>query len=149
MEFALAVPGVAPLLNMGVASLVDAGSLQGLNKIVPVAAATTVTVAQSDAVFKVSGGTYTITLPALATAAGTRYKFYFSAAVTVVTILCADGPHIAGGVAAGSAVNAGSAGANSLICTTMVIGDQIELFCDGTIWAFSGFVHTSTELTYT
>ncbi len=125
------------------------------NAIVPLAIATTLTAADSGKIFMVDKtGAFTITLPAVATSSGVTYKFIVStAAVTTTRIAATAGTPIVGHALNGPraatnpsiVVGAGTIAVN--FSTSCVLGDTINLYCNGVGWFAEGFTGSNTLAT--
>jgi hypothetical protein len=115
-----------------------------------IAAATTLTILDSGKVFILSAaGGAAITLPAVGTSAGVRYKFITGAAFagTAWTVVAATAK-IQGGVI----VNSTNVPAVNITTVTFAhaaesIGDWMELDCDGTNWYMKGVAVTAGAIT--
>ena len=114
---------------------------------VPNTVAGTLTNQHGNCVISVTGTTYTIILPTLASANGLPITFNFTAGGTAVTIQNPGGAHTRGGISAGSAVHATIADVTNVICTTMAIGDTLTFLSDGTSYYVSGFIAVTGNVT--
>ena len=115
-------------------------------------AATTLTAEDSDKSFSLNAAAGAqITLPAVATSAGFRYRFTVAAlfATTAWTIKAATNK-IQGGVIVNS-VNVPGADENTITFAHAAdtIGDFVELNCDGTNWYVFGLGTTAGAITLT
>ena len=115
-------------------------------------AATTLTAEDSDKSFYLNAAAGAqITLPAVATSAGFRYRFTVAAlfATTAWTIKAATNK-IQGGVIVNS-VNVPGADENTITFAHAAdtIGDFVELNCDGTNWYVFGLGTTAGAITLT
>ena len=115
-------------------------------------AATTLTAEDSDKSFYLNAAAGAqITLPAVATSAGFRYRFTVAAlfATTAWTIKAATSK-IQGGVIVNS-VNVPGADENTITFAHAAdtIGDFVELNCDGTNWYVFGLGTTAGAITLT
>ena len=114
--------------------------------------ATTLTAEDSDKSFYLNAAAGAqITLPAVATSAGFRYRFTVAAlfATTAWTIKAATNK-IQGGVIVNS-VNVPGADENTITFSASAdtIGDFVELNCDGTNWYVFGLGTTAGAITLT
>ena len=114
--------------------------------------ATTLTAEDSDKSFYLNAAAGAqITLPAVATSAGFRYRFTVAAlfATTAWTIKAATNK-IQGGVIVNS-VNVPGADENTITFAHAAdtIGDFVELNCDGTNWYVSGNGASAGAITFT
>lgn len=123
-----------------------------------VAAANTITAAESGSVFFLSAtAEFASTLPA--PAAGLHYTFIVSAAPSGAsyTIASASGTDNIHGTAVSSADAGGSMDSTAGTAADTITfvdgqslkGDMVELWCDGTSWYASGFASDEDAITYT
>lgn len=104
-------------------------------------------------VMVVQTGGQTIALPAVGTSAGLTYKFIVSTAAAATTRIQATtasivGHALNGPIAANSpsiVVGAGTVAVN--FSTTCILGDTINLYCDGVRWFAEGFTGSNTLAT--
>jgi hypothetical protein len=116
------------------------GPIQGKVAQRATSAAVTLTADDSGKSFLLSGGGGTVTLPAVADAAGVRYKFITAGDVTTDFIVLAASAVIEGSVTIAGIVTLGVNESQVLVEATTVdsIGDWFELESDGTTWFLSG-----------
>jgi len=136
--------------HSGVAEL--AGDVWNIRQNVPetIAAARTLTASDSGKIFilNASAGA-AVSLPAVATSAGVRYKFITGAAFasTAFTIVAATAK-IQGGVIVNSTnVPCANITTITLAHGAEAVGDWIELDCDGTNWYVKGVAKESGGVT--
>ena len=103
------------------------------------AATATLTVEDSGRVFFLNrAGGITVTLPAVATAAGVTYEFVVGTAPTTAYVISGGGTTVRGVVvtsAVGAADSEASGAASvTFVANTATRGDRVELRCDGTNW---------------
>jgi|TARA_R110000787_G_scaffold78811_1_gene172180 hypothetical protein len=98
-----------------------------------------------------SATAFVSTLPALA--AGLRYTFYAGATQVTGgnhTIVPTNDNTIFGDYnVAGATVPASAEGSINWVADTMLPGDKVEVFCDGTNWYVSGSAAASGAITFT
>jgi hypothetical protein len=130
------------------------GSIVGLDTVTTLAAASTLTAAQSNTIFFLSSATeFVTTLPA--PAAGLTYTFIVGAApsgasYTIVTNASAN-------IIKGQAVNAAGAAGDtgtaddtiSFVDAQAVAGDQVTVISDGTSWFAKAFCAVAAGVTFT
>ena len=118
-----------------------------------VAVATTLTLADSGKVYSLQGATdgAAITLPAVATSAGVKYRFVVGAAfATTNWTIVADDDIIEGScTVAGVVIPASNENTISFVATVEELGDWVEIVCDGTSWFASGQSTTAASVTFT
>jgi hypothetical protein len=106
----------------------------------------TIAVAESGATFYLSGATSTHTLPAVASSAGTVYRFVVGASVTGdITIVTADAGNTIEGalIVAGAVVDCDAEDTITIVADGENLGDFVELRSNGTKW----FIGASGALT--
>lgn len=119
---------------------VTSGNSSLIPNVVSITTTTTFTSGDSGKVFMVNQtGGYTCTLPAVATSAGVNYKFIVSTAAAAVVIINAAAAtpivgHAIVGPIAGATINVGAGTLSVRFSTSCVLGDMIELYCNGTNW---------------
>jgi hypothetical protein len=124
------------------------GTLTGSQKepqVTPTAS-TTLTVAQSGSTFNLGTAGVNLTLPAVATAAGVKYKFVISAAYATdnITVTSAAGDDIEGSlIVAGAVVDCDASDVITSVADGENLGDFWEIFSNGTKW----FIGQSGALT--
>jgi hypothetical protein len=124
------------------------GSLTGSLKepqVTP-AASTTLTVAQSGSTFNLGTAGVNLTLPAVASSAGVKYKFVISAAFATdnITVTSAEGDNIEGSLlVAGAVVDCDANDVITSVADGENLGDFWEIFSNGTKW----FIGQSGALT--
>jgi hypothetical protein len=111
-----------------------------------------ITAAESGSTFILNSATaFVSTLPAVA--AGLRYTFICGATQVTGgnhTIVPTDDNTIYGeAVVAGASVPASAEGSINLIADTMLPGDRVDVFCDGTNWYVQATATASGALTFT
>jgi hypothetical protein len=109
-------------------------------------ASTTLTVAQSGSTFNLGTAGVNLTLPAVATAAGVKYKFVISAAYATdnITVTSAAGDDIEGSLlVAGAVVDCNASDVITSVADGENLGDFWEIFSNGTKW----FIGQSGALT--
>lgn len=107
-------------------------------------AAATLTAADTNKTFYLNSATeFAVTLPAVAAAAGVRYRFVVKAApsaasYTVVTAASENKiiGHVLTSQDAGGSADSETSGGDTLtfVDSKAVVGDMAELFCDGAFW---------------
>lgn len=121
--------------------------------IVNVTTTTTLNIDQGGAIISVAsaGASYTITLPAVATAAGVHYIIVLtSTAGSHSTTISAGSGNLNGGAlttsgGAGTCVfHPQVAGTSIAFNTTANVGDRIDIVCDGTSWSYFAFAANAT-----
>lgn len=115
--------------------------------------ATTLTMADSGKTFSLQGATAgaNITLPAVATSAGFKAKFWVGKAfaTTAWTITAATNVIQGSFMVAGAVVACASQGVLTFAYGAETLGDFIELNCDGTSWLVFGNATASGGITTT
>ena len=95
-----------------------------------------------------SGGAVAVTLPA--PAAGLVYKFWVADSTTESTIVTASSANImAGSIRAATNASSDADGDTITITTGAVIGDHVQLSCDGTNWYVAGWCQVNGAITLT
>jgi hypothetical protein len=110
------------------------------------AASTTLTVAQSGSTFNLGTAGVNLTLPAVASSAGVKYKFVISAAYATdnITVTSAEGDNIEGSLlVAGAVVDCDASDVITSVADGENLGDFWEIFSNGTKW----FIGQSGALT--
>lgn len=105
--------------------------------VVAPAADATLTVSQTNAIVKMNTAGEDITLPAVASSNGVRYRFVVTAAVatTNMTINSAEGDNIEGTlIVAGAVVDCDANDLITYVIDGENIGDFVDLYSDGTSW---------------
>ena len=120
-----------------------------------ITAAQSLTAADSGKTFYMNtAGGFTLTLPAVADAVGVNYKFVVKTNCTTEYIIAekatADTNVILGNINHG-ATTGSTTGATyiNFIATLDVVGDYVELSCDGVKWYASGSATTASAITFT
>lgn len=136
--------------------LIDlAGAVWDIKQNAPVVltGATTLTMADSGKVFSLQGATAgaNITLPAVATSAGFKAKFWVGKAfaTTAWTITALTNVFQGSFMVAGAVVACASQGVITFAYGAETVGDWVELECDGTSWLVFGNATASTGITTT
>ena len=130
------------------------GFQNGPSSVVTIAAATAITRADHDGkliVMSAAGGA-ALTLPAVASSAGVKFKFILGAdyATTDWTITSAEGDNIEGCIiVASTVVDANAADVITFDASAAAenIGDWVSLECDGTYWYVDGRALTALSIT--
>lgn len=105
-----------------------------------VTAANTITAAESGTTFYLTTTGATSTLPAVATATGTVFRFVVGSALatTNAVIASAEGDNIEGSlIVAGAVVDCDASDRISVVIDGENIGDYVELRSNGTVWAIT------------
>ena len=132
------------------------GCIISKKHVVPIAAATTLTAADSAAVISISGGAYIIALPTNASDyTGVHYSFVVNTAPGDAITVAAGSAIIFGQVgesevdtgddAPGSSANTGVS--NVIFGTTSHPGDHVDFVSDGTNWYIRGRMSSDAALT--
>lgn len=126
------------LTATGATSLGAAGSgVNWFEKVSALTSDTTLTASQSGTTFTMGTAGLDLTLPAVASSNGVRFKFVVSAAfaTTNMTIVSAEGDNIDGNlIVAGAVVACDLADVVTFVATSEDIGDFVELYSNGTTW---------------
>jgi hypothetical protein len=130
------------------------GSIVGLDTVTTLAAASTLTAAQSNTIFFLSSATeFVTTLPA--PAAGLAYTFIVGAAPSGAsyTIVTNASANIIKGQAVNAAGDAGDTGTAddtiSFVDGQAVAGDQVTVISNGTSWFAKAFCAVAAGVTFT
>lgn len=130
------------------------GSITGLETVVTLTAASTLTAAQSGSTFFLSSATeFATTLPA--PSAGLNYKFIVKAAPSGAsyTIVTTSSANIIKGQAVNAAAGAGDTGTAddtiSFVDGQAVAGDMVTVISDGTSWFAYGVCAVAAGITFT
>jgi hypothetical protein len=130
------------------------GSITGLETVTTLAAASTLTAAQSNTIFFLNSATeFVTTLPAPAT--GLTYTFIVGAAPSGAsyTIVTKASANIIKGQAVNAAGVAGDTGTAddtiSFVDAQAVAGDQVTVISDGTSWFAKAFCAVAAGVTFT
>jgi hypothetical protein len=110
-----------------------------------VTADNTLTVAESNTTYYVSGAAATSTLPAVASSANTIFRFVVGAALTGDHIIAsAEGDNLEGSlIVAGAVVDCNAVDRMTFVSDGENLGDYVEVRSNGTNW----FITTSNALT--
>jgi hypothetical protein len=146
------VDGTAVINGSGVVTGTVSGTVTGTltgpqkePQVTPTAS-TTLTVAQSGSTFNLGTAGVNLTLPAVASSAGVRYKFVISAAYATdnITVTSAAGDDIEGSlIVAGAVVDCDANDVITSVADGENLGDFFEIFSNGTKW----FIGQSGALT--
>ena len=119
-----------------------------------VTAANVITAAESGSTFILNSTTaFASTLPVVA--AGLRFTFYAGAAQvtggnhTIVPNAANDNTVYGEYLVAGATIPASAEGSINIVADTVLPGDRIEVFCDGTNWYVSGAAAATGAVTFT
>lgn len=128
------------------------GELSTLEASEAVAAANILTAAESFSTYYLSGSAATTTLPAVATATSTVFRFVVSAAVSGdINIASAEGDNIEGAlIVAGAVVDCDAEDKITIVADGENLGDFVELRSDGQKWFIGASgVLSSSKMTCT
>lgn len=146
----LPISGLAEFISIGGLNWlvsnasVFSGNSPATSAVLSVVGATSLTAANNGQIIMVSqASAYAITLPAVATAAGIKYKFILGiASANIVQINATTGTPVVGhsivGPIAGATINVGAGTLGVRYSTTCLVGDCIDCVCDGTNWFVRG-----------
>jgi hypothetical protein len=120
-------------------------------------AAATLTIEESGTIVTLgTAGGFAVTLPAVADAAGCSYRFVVKVApTTAYTVVTASSENkIQGQVcsaedAAGSVSTAAASDTVTFVANKAIIGDYVDLVCDGVYWYASGMCNVQDGITTT
>jgi hypothetical protein len=124
---------------MSKVNLVVDGQLTYVNNILAISAAKTLTAAQSGCVISLTsaGTNYIVTLPPTASSAGINYKFVLTvtAGTNTVQIATNAAETTMQGIIFGNATKVACVSKATITYgTTSLIGDAVDMVCDGTGW---------------
>ena len=117
------------------------------------AVAKTLRVEDSGKVYSLQGATEgaAVTLPAVATSEGVKYKFIVGSAFATTdwTVVAATDVIEGSCTVAGVVIAAINENTISFVATVESVGDWVEIVCDGTSWLASGQATTAASVTFT
>ena len=131
----------------------DGTIVTSLDTVEVVTTTNVITAAESGRTFVLNSATaFVSTLPTAA--AGLRYRFYAGATQVTGgnhTVVCTNNDNtMFGSVTVAGVVVAGTVeGSINWVADTMLPGDKVEVFCDGTNWYVSGGAAASGAITFT